>query len=75
MLPIPRCSKVANLFMILSYTRGDYVLDGEDNPLLMLKTMMTSATSEADVPTGDDQAKGDDSARRRTSPARDQREP
>ncbi len=48
---------------------------GKDEPLLMLRMMITGATSEADVPTGDDEAKGDDSAGRRTSLARDRREP
>jgi hypothetical protein len=49
-------------------------LDGEDDPLLMLRTMMTSAMFEADVPTSDDKAKGKESVGRRMSPARDRRE-
>jgi hypothetical protein len=62
-----------NLFMILGYARGDHLM-AKTTFLLMLRTMMTSATSEADVPTGDDEAKGDDSAERWTSSARDQGE-
>jgi hypothetical protein len=73
-LPIPGCSKETNLFMMLGYARGDYLM-AKMTPLLMIGTMMTSATFEADVPTGNDEAKGDDSAGRRTSSARTQGEP
>jgi hypothetical protein len=38
----------------------------------MLWTMMTSAASEAEVPTDDDKTKGEGSAGRRMSTARDQ---
>jgi hypothetical protein len=41
--------------MILGYTRDDHLMM-KTTPLLMIWTMMRSATSEAKVPTSDDEA-------------------
>jgi hypothetical protein len=43
--------------MILSYARANHLM-AKTTPSLMLGTMMTSATSEAVVPSGEDRAKG-----------------
>jgi hypothetical protein len=43
--------------MMLGYARGDHLM-AKTTPSLMLRTMMMSATSEAEVPSG----KGGDSA-------------
>ncbi len=43
--------------MMLGYTRGDHLMV-KTTPSLMLRMVMTSATSEAVVPSGEDKAKG-----------------
>ncbi len=43
--------------MMLSYARGDHLM-AKTTPSLMLGMMMTSATNEAVVPSGEDRAKG-----------------
>ncbi len=43
--------------MMLSYARVDHLM-AKTTISLMLGTMMTSATSEAVVPSGEDRAKG-----------------
>ncbi len=55
--PMPRRSREANLFMMLGYASGDHWM-AKTTPSLMLRTMMTSATSEDVVPFGEDKAKG-----------------
>jgi hypothetical protein len=60
--------------MMLGYAHGNHLM-ARTTPHLMLWTMMMIAMSEAEVLTSDDEAKDSDSARRRTSSARDQREP
>jgi hypothetical protein len=52
----------ANLVMMLGYTRADHLM-AKMTPFLMLRTMMMSATSEAEVLTGESEAKRDDSSR------------
>jgi hypothetical protein len=47
--------------MILGYACGDHLM-AKTTSLLMIGRMMTNATSEADVLTGNDEAKGDDSS-------------
>jgi hypothetical protein len=47
--------------MILGYTLDNHLM-AKTTPLLMLRTMLTSTTSEAEVPTNEDEAKEDDSA-------------
>ncbi len=60
--------------MILGYAHGNHLM-AKMNPQLMLWMMRTSAMSEAEVLISDDEAKGGNSAVRRMSSARDQREP
>jgi hypothetical protein len=60
--------------MMSGYARDDHLVM-KTAPFLMLKTMMTSVMSEAEVPAGVDEAKGTIPPGEQTSLARDQREP
>jgi hypothetical protein len=59
--------------MMLGYARADHLM-AKMTPFLMLRTMMTSATSEAEVPSGEDKAKRTIPPGEWTSLAGDQRE-
>ncbi len=52
----------ANLVMMLGHARADHLM-AKMTPFLMLRTMMMSATSEAEVLTSEDEVKRDDSGR------------
>jgi hypothetical protein len=54
---MPRCSREANLFLMLGYAHGDHWM-AKTTPSLMLGTMVTSAMSKVVVPSGEDRAKG-----------------
>ncbi len=72
--PYPGAATEANLFLLLSYAQGDHLV-GEDDPLLMLWTMLVSAPTQAEVPTDDAETRGVGYVERRASTARDRREP
>ncbi len=60
--------------MMFGYAHGDYLM-AKTTLFLMLKTMMTSAMSEAEVLSSEGEAEGTIPLGEWTSLARDQREP
>jgi hypothetical protein len=73
--PIPRRSDEANLFLVVKLRPGRPLGGEDDDPLLMLRTMMASAPAQAEVPTDDGETRGVGYVERRASTARDRREP